>query len=336
MMYNTNIATKKEIIMTKTKKIIKDIPVLHVKSKGLAQTYELALLELKNYGIEFSTQYDKPGDPKSLDATMNITIEDPLSDPMIHKAFPGGISDLREYVFELQGYKDDFIKNIDDENDHRWLYTYSGRFKHYGSTKRKINNDELVYDPQYLEKHSYLGKDGIANGSNIDQVQYVIDKLSAQPFTRQAQMITWDPSVDLNCYDPACCQSLWFRILEDSEGINWLNTNIRFRSNDAWGAFFMNAFGFIHFVNDIIVKGVAEKTGKVVKMGRLNWQADSWHIYGKDLAQANERLFNRIYTTSFEDRVYYFNDPMIQEMYYENDATILKKIEETRNSFSKG
>jgi len=50
-------------------------------------------------------------------------------------------------------------------------------------------------------------------------------------------------------------------------------------------------------------------------MGRINWQADSLHIYGKDIKQAKERLFDRITTTKFEDRVYNFYDPEIQEMY---------------------
>jgi len=32
--------------------------------------------------------------------------------------------------------------------------------------------------------------------------RHVIDKLVEQPYTRQAQMITWMPSVDRNRYDP--------------------------------------------------------------------------------------------------------------------------------------
>jgi len=31
---------------------------------------------------------------------------------MIHKAFPGGIDDLKEYVMELKGFKDDWVKNL--------------------------------------------------------------------------------------------------------------------------------------------------------------------------------------------------------------------------------
>ena len=50
---------------------------------------------------------------------------------------------------------------------------------------------------------------------NINQIERVISKLCAQPFTSQAQMITWMPNLDLDCFDPPCLQSLWYRILED-------------------------------------------------------------------------------------------------------------------------
>ncbi len=83
-----------------------NIPVLHVEADTLAMAYEKALIALYKHGVDFATQYDKPGDPPSLDATMNITVLDPLADPMIHKAFPGGIGDLREYVMEVKGAKD--------------------------------------------------------------------------------------------------------------------------------------------------------------------------------------------------------------------------------------
>lgn len=75
-----------------------NIPVLHVCEPSLAAAYEQALVTLHEHGCRFRTQYDKPGDPLSLDCTMNITVLDPLAEPLIHKAFPGGIEDLREYV----------------------------------------------------------------------------------------------------------------------------------------------------------------------------------------------------------------------------------------------
>ncbi|MBU0714013.1 MAG: hypothetical protein KJ964_01485 [Verrucomicrobia bacterium] len=288
---------------------MQNIPVLTVCEQTLAQAYEKALIALYERGIAFRTQYDKPGDPPSLDCTLNMTILDPLADPMIHKAFPGGIEDLHEYVMEVQGVKDHWVKNLNDPTDTRWEYTYHGRLQNYGQWREKRDGQSIWTGPLA-----------------VNQVERVIAKLADQPFTRQAQMITWMPNLDLDCYDPPCLQSIWYRIVEDEQGVGWLNCNIRFRSNDAWGANFMNMFGFTLFNRDIIAAGVAQRRKKELRLGRMNWQADSFHIYGKDIAGARQRLFDRLATTRFEDRVYNFYDPDIQEIYQESEAAIREKI----------
>jgi thymidylate synthase len=290
---------------------MQSIPVLHVRGRSLAEAYERALVALYREGTRFPTQYDKPGDPPSLDATMNLTIDDPLADPMIHKAFPGGLADLREYVYELEGRKDNWVKAINDPADTRWEYTYHGRLQNYGQWKEKRD-----------------GRTAFTGPIRVDQIEYVIAKLASQPFTRQAQAITWMPNLDLTCYDPPCLQSLWYRILPDADGTQWLNVNVRFRSNDAWGANFMNMFGFTMFNRDVVAAGIAQRTGRPVRLARMNWQADSYHIYGKDIAQAEQRLFSRLESTAFEDRVYNLGDPSIAEMYHEEEAAILRKIGE--------
>lgn len=290
---------------------MKSIPILHVSETSLAAAFEKAILLLLEQGIEFQTQYDKPGDPPSRDCTMNITVLDPLAEPMIHKAFPGGIEDLREYVMEVQGAKDHWTKNINDPDDTRWEYTYHGRLADYGAWRELRDGTSLETGP-----------------FRIDQIEAVIKKLVEQPFTRQAQMITWMPNLDLDCYDPPCLQSLWYRIVDDDEGTGWLNTNIRFRSNDAWGANFMNMFGFIMFNRDVIAAEVEKRSGRPIRLGRLNWHADSYHIYGKDLKDVTERLLNRIENSDFSDRVYRLSDEMIREIYDEAEDEVRKKIAE--------
>ena len=291
---------------------MKNIPVINVTENSLAEAYEAALVGLYKQGTRFKTQYDKPDDPLSLDCTMNITVLDPESDPMIHQAFPGGIDDLKEYVFELKGFKDHWVKNMNDQKDTRWEYTYHGRLKQYGSWK------ELVVEGDKKERQDV--------GYQVDQIEYVIQKLVDQPFTRQAQMITWMPNHDLQVYDPPCLQSLWYRILEDEDGTQWLNCNIRFRSNDAWGANFMNMFGFIRFNRELIADEIARRNGKTVRLGRMNWQADSYHIYGRDIQQAKEMLFDRLDSMSLEERTFNFHDEFIQEMYNGADEMIRMKI----------
>jgi len=293
---------------------MKNIPVLHVTGRTLALGYENALTALRRNGIPFRTQYDKPGDPPSLDATLNLVVDDPTADPMIHMAFPGGVADLREYVYELEGAKDSWTRALNDAADTRWEYTYHGRLQHYGRWKERADGGRAAR---------------FAGHADVDQIRGVIDKLARQPYTRQAQMITWMPEIDPDCFDPPCLQSLWYRILEDDAGVWWLNTNIRFRSNDAWGAHFMNMFGLVMFTRNVIADGVARAAGREVRLGRLNWQADSYHIYGKDIAHANALLFDRLDSTAFEDRTLQFHDPMVQEMYTEQESLILDKIRDT-------
>ena len=286
-----------------------NIPVLTVCEKTLAQAYEKALVALYQNGVRFRTQYDKPDDPPSLDSTMNITILEPLADPMIHKAFPGGIEDLKEYTMELMGAKDHWVKNMNDPQDTRWEYTYHGRLAAYGAWRELVG-----------------GQSRKAGFFSIDQIEAVIDKLAKQPYTRQAQMITWMPNLDIDTYDPPCLQSLWYRIMEDDPGGWWLNCNVRFRSNDAWGANFMNMFGFIQLNKEIVAAGIARKSGRNVGLGRMNWQADSFHIYGKDIAQSRKLLFDRVDSQNFEQRTYNFHDPFIQEMFNGAEAAVREKI----------
>lgn len=283
------------------------IPVLHVQGKSLAEAYERALIRLYQEGTRMPTQYDRPGDPPSIDATMNITVLQPFSEPMIHRAFPAGIEDLREYTLELQGLKDHWMKNINDPDDTRWEYTYHWRLHDYGAWKEKHNSEQQVAGP-----------------FRINQIEAVVRKLVSEPYTRQAQMITWMPNLDLSCYDPPCLQSLCYR-LTDEDDTRYLSCNVRFRSNDAWGASFMNMFGFIHFNRELIADEIQRRIGTRIELGRMNWHADSYHIYGKDLEDFTRRFLERK-EMPFEKRVYRFTDPMIQEIYHEADEAIRRKM----------
>ena len=192
------------------------IPVLTAQGNGIAEAWENSLKVLYDQGCDLKTQYDKSEDPPSKDATMLITIEDPMAEPMIHKDFPGGLEDLEEYVMEVvEGIKNHLVRNADDPDDTRWEYTYNERLFKYQIP-------------------------GIADKA-FDQIELMAQKLAQTPFTRRAQAITWKVWEDNECYDPACLQSFWSRITED-DGVLYLSTNVRFRSNDAYKAAFMNIF----------------------------------------------------------------------------------------------
>jgi thymidylate synthase len=90
----------------------------------------------------------------------------------------------------------------------------------------------------------------------------------------------------------------------------------------------MNMFGFVMFNRDVIAAEIARRAGRTVRLGRLNWHADSYHIYGKNLAEAKTRLFDRLATTKLADRTYRFDDELIHDIYNEAEAAVRAKIAE--------
>jgi thymidylate synthase len=273
------------------------IPVLHVEADCIARAWELSLIELHKHGAAIQTQYDKPGDPPSKDATMLITITDPHKEPMIHRDFPGGPEDLQEYVMEVcEGIKDHLVRDPRDPYDTRWEYTYHQRL--------------FAYAVPTLEA--------------IDQIETLCRKLAETPHTRRAQAITWKVWEDNDCYDPACLQSLWCRITEEN-GKPVLSLNVRFRSNDAYKAAFMNIFALVQMQKRIAAR-VSEILGRTVQLGRYCHLADSYHIYGSYFQEFESRFLAALEKRTFEQRTMRYED--WREMMEDARPAILKKAKD--------
>lgn len=259
-----------------------NIPVLIVEGNCLAEAWEKSLIEVYEKGCDIKTEYDRPEDPPSKDCTMMIVIKDPLAEPMIHKDIPGGLEDLQEYVLEvLDGIKDHLVRDsAADNEDTRWEYTYHQRLFTYS-----IPGMKEIYD----------------------QIELIAQKLSQTPHSRRAQAITWKVWDDNFCNDPACLQSIWCRLVQVSENNWFLNTNVRFRSNDAYKAAFMNMFALIQLQLRIAEK-ISRSTGKEIKLGRYVHQADSYHIYGSYFQEFEKRFISALKTRTFDERTYRYED----------------------------
>jgi thymidylate synthase len=240
--------------------------------------------------------YDKPEDPPSKDATMMITIMNPLAEPMIHKDFPGGLEDLQEYVMEVvDGIKNHLVRDPNDPNDTRWEYTYNER----------------------LFKYTIPGKNEV-----YDQIENIAKKLAETPYSRRAQAITWKVWEDNICYDPACLQSIWCRLTQE-RNVCYLSTNVRFRSNDAYKAAFMNMFALVQLQKKIADR-ISELSGKKVKLGRYVHIVDSYHIYGSYFNEFRERFLEGLNRRSFEERTYCYED--VKDIMDEARPAILEKV----------
>jgi len=273
------------------------IPVLTARGRGIAEAWENSLVLLHREGCDVKTQYDKPTDPPSKDATMLITVEDPLAEPMIHKDFPGGLEDLQEYTMEvLDGIKNHLVRDPNNPQDTRWEYTYNERLFAY-----------RLPGP---------------NAPVFDQIETLARKLAETPHTRRAQAITWKVWEDNTCYDPACLQSLWCRITEE-DGAAHLSLNVRFRSNDAYKAAFMNIFALVQLQKKIAGR-IAELSGREVRLGRYVHFADSYHIYGSYFREFENRFLGALQQRTFEERTMRYED--VRDLMEEARPAILEKV----------
>ncbi len=255
------------------------IPVLGVEGNCIARAWENSLIELDAHGSSIRTQYDKPSDPPSKDATMCITVTDPLAEPMIHKDFPGGLEDLQEYVMEvLEGIKDHLVRDRSNVHDTRWEYTYHQRLFSYA----------------------------VPGLAPVDQIEMVAKKLAEAPHTRRAQAITWKVWEDNACYDPACLQSIWCRIIEENSR-PLLCMNVRFRSNDAYKAAFMNIFALVQLQKKIAER-VSSLTGRQIALGRYCHFADSYHLYGSYFREFETRFRGALSRRTFDERTLRYSE----------------------------
>ena len=232
------------------------VPVLYIKEKNLPAAWQKAVVSLFEQGANIATAYDRPGDPPSKEATTIIWVEEPLSDPRLHRrAIPAGLEDLEIYRLEVvAGVHDHWI----DRDGEQWNYTYHERLMAYEGP----------------------------NGNRVNQIQQMIDLICTCefPFGRRFQAITWMPWVDPCIIDPPCLQRLHFRVLPGQQEGAWrLNMAADWRSRDAYKAWFMNAFALTD-LQRLVAREISERKGLPVEVGHYVDRCDSLHIYGQDLA----------------------------------------------------
>ena len=273
------------------------LPVIQITAKTLPEAWEKAVIETWERGARIATQYDKPGDPPSRDAIAVIAATEPMSEPRIHRAFPGGIAELEAYRQEVvDGIHDHWVNPAEG----KWEYTYHERL--------------AAYSVPGLPKP-------------IDQIEYVISALAEAPHTRRAQAITWKPWEDAGITDPACLQRMWFRVFGDE-----LAMNIHMRSNDAFKAAFMNMYAFTD-LQRVVAEKVSERLGRAIRVGQYTHIADSFHIYGSYFEEF-EGFLKMIESRSFEDRTYRTED--LQEIIDEARVQIVASLAEETSSGRKG
>ncbi|NQT90499.1 MAG: hypothetical protein HQ558_04515 [Candidatus Omnitrophica bacterium] len=259
---------------------MRGLPVILVEKDTLPAAWEEAVIRTWQEGASIKTEYDKPQDPPSRDATMIMVATSPFKEPRIHRAFPGGLEDLEVYRQEVvDGVHDHWIA----PEEGKWTYTYHQRLFSYNM-----------------------------EGDFIDQMEYLINKLCERGFSRRAQAITWNPKLDPLTDDPPCLQRVWFRVSDES-GRLLLNMNTHWRSRDAFKAAFMNIFALTDLQRHV-AEVISQKTGKEVGVGRYVDITDSFHIYGS-YYEDFKGFLDIVEKRDFESRVWdsSFAEPFFEE-----------------------
>jgi len=267
------------------------IPTLSIEAGCLPEAWERAVLAVWDRGVSIKTQYDKPDDPPSRDATVLIAVADPFAEPRIHKNFPGGPEELESYRQEvLDGIHDHWI----DPAAGKWTYTYHERLFAYGPTDDLRSTDRRGLLPE------------------VDQITYIVQALSAAPHTRRAQAITWMPTADPQTDDPPCLQRLWCRLVAADDGAWVLNMNTHWRSRDLYKAWFMNAYALTD-LQQRIAERIAERLEAPVHVGRYVDITDSLHLYGAYFGEIAPEV-EKMRTTPWTQRAWTSDHPAFAMM----------------------
>ncbi len=268
-----------------------NMPVIAITADCLPEAWEKCVLAVWDKGLEIKTQYDKPEDPPSKDATVIVTITNPLAEPRIHKNFPGGPAELEAYRLEVvSGIHDHWI----DPAAGKWTYTYHERLFAYCP----VENIRDADSPKPFKK--------------VDQIQFIVETLAKTGHSRRAQAITWMPTADLQTADPPCLQRIWCRLVASESGELSLNMNTHWRSRDLYKAWFMNVYAFAD-LQRIIAEQISQRINQPVKVGRYVDVSDSLHIYGSYFDEVVKEV-KKMRKSPFAERAWESTHPAFEMM----------------------
>lgn len=241
------------------------IPSLHIVAESIPQAYFRAMKAVWEYGLPIRTEYDRRDgagnyiDPPSRDARVLIEVKDPFKQPRFP---PLSFCEIGVYFAEIMGAKDHLVVPIEklreakfgDLSAKEWPYTY----------------------------HQRLFSHPSEDGSTVDQMALAVERIARTPYTRRAVATTAVPSLDVFLKeDVPCLREVQLRCPEDGEGRLVLHMNTAWRSRDLFKAWHDNVLA-ITFLQSVLARQIAEKSGRAVRVGSYADYSSSLHIYGQD------------------------------------------------------
>jgi len=259
-----------------------NLPVFTVEARSLPEAYYEALKAVHFGGAILRTQYDRRNpdgtfvDPPGKDAKVTVRIEDPFAQPRFP---PLSFCERGKYIAEFLGSKDHLVV------PYRTLLAGVREGKEFEAT-------EWPYC-----YHQRLAAYPRSDGTALDQLEVILDRLARDPITRRAVAITRVPEIDLfMAADMPCLGEIQLRAIEDGEGRLVLNLHAVWRSRDLYKAWGDNVIGITSLQARLAAR-LAEKTGRQVRVGPYSETNGSLHLYGQDYRDKGLDVFFKNFPT---------------------------------------
>ncbi len=258
------------------------LPVFHVEAGSIPDAYYEALKAVHFGGHVLRTQYDRKDsdgnfiDPPGRDARVTIRIRDPFAQPRYPVL---SYCERGKYIAEFLGAKDHLVVP-------------------YSELLRRVRQGEEFEATEWPYcYHQRLTAYPRSDGTTMDQLELILDKLARDPITRRAVATTRVPEIDLfMASDMPCLGEVQLRSIQDEQGRLVLNMHAMWRSRDLFKAWGDNLIGITNLQARLAAR-LAEKTGREVLVGPYSESNGSLHIYGQDYkSKGMDKFFTRFPT----------------------------------------
>ena len=132
---------------------------------------------------------------------------------------------------------------------------------------------QILDDAPQREGVKYTYGQRLRSHFGLDQVEQVINKLTADLDSARAVMSLWDVQDGEANNSPPCLNHIWVRIVD-----NELSLTATFRSNDMFSAWVANAMG-LRALQQHIRNEIESRSDRSLKLGALITISQSAHIY---------------------------------------------------------
>lgn len=152
-----------------------------------------------------------------------------------------------------------------------------------GNTSREFLDKNGLYEYPDGEAGPIYGKQWRRSGNKgIDQLEYIVDLLRNDPYSRRILISSWVPEdLDKMCLTPCHTHAQWY--VEEKDGVKYLSCQFYQRSQDTFLAMTYNVVSYT-ILTYILAKKCNMKPKELIYIG------GDCHIYSNHIKQAEEQI----------------------------------------------